>query len=93
MGRKRGEIEEWLRKVVFSGDKEEYIVFIKHRTDEGVVLRPIPGRFIDDLRRGYLYVGEEMIPFHRVVEIRRKNGSIVYRRRLGRKNEAFRSSP
>ncbi len=93
MGRKRGEIEEWLRKVVFSGNKEEYIVFIKHRNDKGVVLRPIPGRFIDDLRRGYLYVGEEMIPFHRVVEIRRKNGTIVYRRRLGRKNKAFRSSP
>ncbi len=87
MGRKRGEIEEWLRKVVFSGEKEEYIVFIKHRTDEGVVLRPIPGRFIDDLRRGYLYVGEEMIPFHRVVEIRRKDGTVVYSRRSGEKKQ------
>ncbi len=89
MGRKRGEIEEWLRKVVFSGEKEEYIVFIKHRTDEGVVLRPIPGRFIDDLRRGYLYVGEEMIPFHRVVEIRRKDGTIVYSRRSGEKKQGL----
>ncbi len=89
MGRKRGEIEEWLRKVVFSGEKEEYIVFIKHRTNEGVVLRPIPGRFIDDLRRGYLYVGEEMIPFHRVIEIRRKDGTIVYSRRSGEKKQAL----
>jgi len=85
LGRKRGEIEEWLRKVVFSGEKGEYIVFIKHRTDKGVVLRPIPGRLIDDLRRGYLYVGEEMIPFHRVIEIRRKDGTIVYSRRSGEK--------
>ncbi len=89
MGRKRGEIEEWLRKVVFSGEKEEYIVFIKHRTNEGVVLRPIPGRFIDDLRRGYLYVGEEMIPFHRVIEIRRKDGTIVYSRRSGEKKQGL----
>lgn len=89
MGRKRGEIEEWLRKVVFSGEKEEYIVFIKHRTDEGVVLKPIPGKFIDDLRRGYLYVGEEMIPFHRVVEIRRKDGTIVYIRRSGEKKQCL----
>ncbi len=89
MGRRRGEIEEWLRKVVFSGEKNEYIVFIKHRTDEGVILRPIPGRFIDDLRRGYLYVGEEMIPFHRVVEIRRKDGTIVYSRRIGEKKQGL----
>ena len=89
MGRRRGEIEEWLRKVVFSGEKDEYIVFIKHRTNEGVILRPIPGRFIDDLRRGYLYVGEEMIPFHRVVEIRRKDGTIVYSRRLGEKKQGL----
>jgi len=89
LGRRRGEIEEWLRKVVFSGEKNEYIVFIKHRTDEGVILRPIPGRFIDDLRRGYLYVGEEMIPFHRVVEIRRKDGTIVYSRRIGEKKQGL----
>ncbi len=89
MGRRRGEIEEWLRKVVFSGEKNEYIVFIKHRTDEGVILRPIPGRFIDDLRRGYLYVGEEIIPFHRVVEIRRKDGTIVYSRRIGEKKQGL----
>ncbi len=89
MGRRRGEIEEWLRKVVFSGEKDEYIVFIKHRTNEGVILRPIPGRFIDDLRRGYLYVGEEMIPFHRVVEIRRKDGAIVYSRRLREKKQGL----
>ncbi|GEM_PF-613644 len=81
MPKKRGDIEKWLRKIFFSGKREEYIVFIRHRVDGEEELRPIPSRFIDDIRRGYIIIGDDMIPFHRVEEIRDKSGKIVYSRR------------
>jgi uncharacterized protein (UPF0248 family) len=79
--RRKGEIEEWLKKIFFGGRKDDYVVYVKYR-DEGVdVLKPLPGEFITDVRRGYIFIGEDQVPFHRVVEIRLKNGKLVYRRR------------
>lgn len=80
MGRKRGKIEEWLRRIVFGKRGSEYIVFIKHRYDNREELRAIPGELIEDIRGGCLYIGEEVIPYHRVVEIRSKKGTVVYKR-------------
>ncbi|OYT37732.1 MAG: hypothetical protein B6U89_06930 [Desulfurococcales archaeon ex4484_58] len=80
MGGRRGEVEKWLRKIFFGGKKEDYIVFVRFRTNNGEEYRPLPARFIDDIRRGYIIVGEDMIPFHRVVEIRSIDGKIVYSR-------------
>lgn len=80
MTRRKGEIEEWLKKIFFGGRKNDYVVYVKYR-DEGVdVLKPLPGEFITDVRRGYIFIGEDQVPFHRVVEIRLKNGRLVYRR-------------
>jgi len=82
LGRKRGEIEEWLRRIVWGGFKDEYVVYIRFRREDGVEeLYPIPATHITDLRHGYMYVHGEPIPLHRVVEIRDKNGVVVYRRR------------
>ncbi|MEM0378367.1 MAG: RNA repair domain-containing protein [Thermosphaera sp.] len=78
--RKKGEIEEWLKKIFFGGRRSEYIVFIKFREGDESVLKPIPGELITDVRKGYIFVGEDQIPFHRVVEIRLKNGVLVYKR-------------
>lgn len=78
--RKKGEIEEWLKKIFFGGRKSEYIVFVKFREAGESVLKPIPGELITDVRRGFIFVGEDQIPFHRVVEIRLKNGLLVYKR-------------
>ncbi len=80
MGRRRGEIEEYLKRVFFHGPRKEYIIFIKYRTGEGEEYRPIPVELIDDVRGGYIIIGEDKIPYHRVVEIRRKNGEIIYSR-------------
>lgn len=82
MGRRRGDIEKWLRRIMWGDDKSKYIVYIKHRSSEGVeTLKPIYGEEIDDIRYGYIIVGKEYIPFHRVVEIRDKNGNIIYKRK------------
>jgi len=80
-GKKRGEIEEWLRRIVFGGFKDEYMIFIRHRENGEEFLRPIPGSLITDIRRGSMIVQGEIIPIHRVEEIRRKNGFVVYKRR------------
>lgn len=78
---RRGEIEEVLKRIFFGGDKADYVVYIKHRIGKDEVLQPIPGEAIRDVRRGYIYVGEDtVIPYHRVVEVRRKNGELVYKR-------------
>lgn len=81
MGKKRGEIEEWLKRIFFSGRGDQYVILIKHRTNSEELLKPIPGDGISDVRRGLIYIKSgEAIPYHRVVEIRRKNGEVVYRR-------------
>lgn len=80
IGRRRGEIEEYLKKVFFHGPRKDYIVFIKYRTSEGEIYRPIPVDLIDDIRSGYIVIGEDKIPFHRVVEIRRKDSKVIYSR-------------
>ncbi|MEM4481448.1 MAG: RNA repair domain-containing protein [Desulfurococcaceae archaeon] len=80
MGRRKGAIEEWLKKVFFSGHKEQYIVFVKHRSDGEETLKPIPGDLIEDVRGGCIFIGDEVIPYHRVVEIRTKKGAVIYRR-------------
>ncbi len=77
---RRGMIEEWLKRIRFGGRPEEYIVVIRYRGEKGEELLEIPGRFIEDVRRGYFYVGGEPIPFHRVVEIRDKRGKILFSR-------------
>ena len=79
-GKKRGEIEEWLRRIIFGGSKDKYIIFIKHRENGEEVLRPIPGSLLEDVRGNSMIVQGEIIPLHRIVEIRRKNGIVVYKR-------------
>ncbi|MEM1713420.1 MAG: DUF504 domain-containing protein, partial [Desulfurococcaceae archaeon] len=65
MGRKKGEVENWLKKIFFSGASSEYTVFIKHRVNSEESLKPIPGELILDVRRGYIYTRTgEQIPFH-----------------------------
>ena len=80
MGRKRGEIEIWLRRVFFGGDREKYIIYVRFREAGEEKLLPIPVKLIDDIRRGYIYVGDTMIPYHRVAEIRDRNGKVLFRR-------------
>lgn len=81
MGRKRGEIEYWLKRIFFTGESREYVIFIKHRENGTEEMRPIPGLLLGDIRGGYMYLKTgEQIPFHRVVEIRDKNGRVVFKR-------------
>jgi len=79
--KKRGEIEVWLRKIFFGMDRDKYVLVIKHRNNFEEGYRFIPFSSIKDIRRGYIYIGEDAIPFHRVVEIRNIDGEVIYSRR------------
>lgn len=85
MARKKGAIEEWLKRIKWGGRQGDYVVYIRYRRSGSNVeeLKAIPGEEIDDVRRGYIVSGDEYIPFHRVEEIRTKDGRIVYSRRGG----------
>lgn len=80
MGRKRGELENWLRRIVFGGFKNNYVIYIRYRTESDEILKPVPGELIIDLRAGYIYTHNEIIPLHRVEEIRDKNNRVLYKR-------------
>lgn len=81
LGKKRGEIEKWLRRIFFSNEKENYIVYIRFREGGIETLRPVPGKLIDDIRGDCIIVKNDIIPFHRVEEIRDNSGRVVYKRR------------
>lgn len=78
--KKRGEIEVWLKRIFFGMNKDKYYVVIKHRVGGIETYRSIPFTAISDVRGGYIIVGEDCIPFHRVVEIRSVDEKIVYSR-------------
>lgn len=69
----------------FGGERDKYIVYVRFREEGSEELVPIPASLISDVRRGYIYVGDNMIPFHRVEEIRTRDGRIVYARRMVKK--------
>ncbi|WP_440059202.1 DUF504 domain-containing protein [Thermogladius sp. 4427co] len=81
MGRKKGSIEEALKRVFYSGHRDKYVVYVLNRTPLGVGVKPIHVKDIDDIRGGYIYVKNDVIPYHRVVEIRDINGNIIFARK------------
>ncbi len=82
MGRRRGKIEEWLKKIKWGGKSSEYIVLVRFRDENDVtILKPVKGEDIIDIRRGFIVLKNSVIPFHRVEEIRSKDGKILYKRK------------
>lgn len=84
MTRRRGEIEEWVKRVFYGGERDKYVIYVRWREEGVEELVPIPCNMITDVRRGYIVVGEAMIPFHRVEEIRDTSGRLLFKRK--RKN-------
>ncbi len=85
MGKKRGAIETWLRKIVWGGLRSDCTIYIRYRRYGVEELKPIPANSIRDLRRGYIIVGNDYIPLHRVEEIV-CSGKRVFIRREAKEN-------
>lgn len=84
MGKRRGEVEEAVKRAFFSPDRGKYVIYVLDRAEGRSELKPIPADKISDVRGGYIFVGGEAIPFHRVYEVRDKENRVVYKRRAPR---------
>ncbi len=78
---RKGSAKEALVKIKYDPREEEgdYYIVIEHRGAYGDV-KKIPVDMIE-LGHGYFFVGETQIPYHRILQIVRKDGKIVWEKR------------
>ena len=75
---KHGVVKDVLSRIKYDErlDESEYFVIIEHRSSEGDT-RKIPVRDIQ-LGRGYFYVGDAQIPYHRILSVVTADGKEVW---------------
>ena len=82
MGKKgKSIIRELLNRIKWSEDSSKYIVKIIHRGFQGEYgTIEIKASRIDDVGSWYFSIGETIIPFHRIIEVRNISGKVVWRK-------------
>ena len=81
-------IREALNRIKWFENAEEYTIRILHRSLSGEIGSfEIPASSIDEIGSWYIRLGDKIIPFHRILEIRRLNGRVVWRK--GSKSSTF----
>jgi len=82
---RKGSVKEVLAKIKHDPRENEgdYLIVIEHRGVYGDVKR-IPVRDIE-LGHGYFFVGEAQIPYHRILRVIRRDGTVVWETRKVRK--------
>ncbi len=74
-------IRETLNRIKWHEKPDRYIIRILHRSLDGEIgFIEIRASDIDEIGSWYIRLGGTIIPFHRIVEIRRTNGEIVWRK-------------
>ncbi len=83
--RKRSRIKQEINKMIFTGKKNYVIVYIDRSRDTGIRLRELPISKVARVTEWALYLDDDytVIPLHRVVEIRDREGRIIWRRSGG----------
>jgi len=78
---RHGAVKEVLSRIKYDErlDESEYFIIIEHRSSEGGT-KKIPVRDIQ-LGRGYFYVGDAQIPYHRILSVVMADGKEVWRTR------------
>ncbi len=78
---RKGSVKEALAKIKYDPREreEDYYIIIEHRGAYGDIKR-IPVEVIE-LGHGYFSVGDAQIPYHRILEIVRKDGRVIWRKR------------
>ena len=75
----RSEIREIIKKIFWLNLKDTCIFVIKHRENNVEKLKEIPGSVIDGYTTHYIITLDgTYIPLHRIIEIKRTNGTIVW---------------
>ncbi|WP_297093307.1 DUF504 domain-containing protein [Thermococcus sp.] len=78
---RKGSVKEVLAKIKYDPREEEsdYYIVIEHRGAYGDI-KKIPVELIE-LGRGYFFVGEAQIPYHRILRVVKKDGTVVWETR------------
>jgi len=78
-----GTVKEVLSRIKYdpSWDEMEYYIIIEYRTRGGGTEKKIPVSEIE-LGRGYFFVGDAQIPYHRVLKIVKKDEVIWETRKI-----------
>ena len=74
-------IREVLNRIKWFENPEEYIVTILHRSVDGEIGSiEIKASNIVEVGSWYIRLSDRIIPFHRILEIRKVDGGIVWRK-------------
>ena len=80
MGKKRGAIEEQLRRIIYGGKCPDCTILVVDRT-KTVGYKEIPVSAIVRVTQSYLILKDgTLIPLHRVLGVKNKHGKIIWRR-------------
>ncbi len=78
---RKGSVKEVLAKIKYDPREEEsdYYIVIEHRGAYGDIKKS-PGD-VRDVGRGDFFVGEAQIPYHRILRVVKKDGTVVWETR------------
>jgi uncharacterized protein (UPF0248 family) len=78
---RKGSVKEVLAKIKYDPreNEDDYYIIIEHRGDYGSI-KKIPVRLIE-LGHGYFFIDEAQIPYHRILEVVRKDGRVIWETR------------
>lgn len=78
---RHGSVKELLSRIKYDPKmhEEDYYIVIEHRSAEGDE-KKIPVSEIE-LGRGYFFIGESQIPYHRIVKVVKRGGDVIWETR------------
>ena len=82
MGRRRSVIRQEINRILYGGNPRDYSIVYVDRGSGSSTLKELPANRVA-MVSGWAILLDDMntvIPLHRVVEVRRRDGEIVWRR-------------
>ncbi|AFL95956.1 hypothetical protein CL1_1760 [Thermococcus cleftensis] len=78
---RKGTVKEVLAKIKYDPreDEGDYYIVIEHRGAYGNI-KKIPVGMIE-LGHGYFFVGDAQIPYHRILQVVRRDGTVIWETR------------
>ncbi|NJE02748.1 DUF504 domain-containing protein [Thermococcus sp. MV11] len=78
---RKGSVKEVLAKIKYDPreDEGDYYIVIEHRGAYGNI-KKIPVGMIE-LGHGYFFVGDAQIPYHRILQVVRRDGTVIWETR------------
>jgi len=89
MAKRRSRIREAVNRAIYTGHTDYQIVYIDRTPEQGARLKSVEARRITRVTGWAVYLDDDwtVIPLHRIVEIRDREGRVVWRRSGGKDTE------